>query len=649
MNKDQEKKIINEEESKLKIYSCISNNVYTEYFVGHEISFLLGYKNPVNTLQNVSECNKLIFREFSGEKTPALDPRTILITHDGVSEIFLKTLKNIPLDVLNIFHKFNIDTTNIKKLPRNTLETIPNSDIIYDEENELTIYSYISNHLCFEYFIGYEIATLLGYKNITQNITNNVSKCNQLVFRDYPGVKYPELDPKTILVTRDGVVEILLKTRKRLSPDILHIFKKFHIDTTNRKCLTKEQQTLSALTNAFKNEKFEDQYKVDEYYLDLYFSEYKIIVECDENGHADRKPHKERDRMDYVNETLNIDDTNWIRYNPDEKDFDISKVIGKIYMKINLCKEQQYRLLEEEKERQYRLLEEEKEQQYKLFEEEKERQYKLLEEEKERLEKEKNDIQDQIEHSKEEPLWELQIEPITGKFTAPPKEYLLEKLKTHNISDIAKSYGISTNPISKWLKQYEINVKDFHNYDAPGKDELIDLCKEKTQTEVAKHYGVSNHIVRKWLTGYGLDFVSIKMDTKQVSKEELLKLVSEFSETQIAHKLNMTVLNLRKLMKTHNIDEIPSKEELEGHLQTKTKEEIAKLYKTTRTTLRKWLRSYNLADIRCNSMYRPVLAITEDTLVCKDLHIGHSKVYEYAESGEFYKGYKFVFEDVNET
>ena len=211
------------------------------------------------------------------------------------------------------------------------------SDIMSDKK-ELANYSYISNGLYFEYFVGYEIAALLGYKNPKDVISKNISKCNRLEFRDYPGVKEPELDPRTILITRDGAIEILIKTRKRISPDILHILKNFGIETTNRKCLTKEQQTLSALTNSFKTEKFEDQFKVGRYYLDLYFPEYKIVVECDENGHTDRKPYKERERMDFVNEKLGLTDDNWIRYNPDAEDFDISKVIGKIYTRINLLK-----------------------------------------------------------------------------------------------------------------------------------------------------------------------------------------------------------------------------------------------------------------------------------------------------------------------
>ena len=212
------------------------------------------------------------------------------------------------------------------------------SDII-SADKELANYSYISNGLYFEYFVGYEIASLLGYKSPQSTITKIVSKSNQLEFRDYPGIKEPELDPRTILISRDGAVEILLKTKKRISPDVLHILKNFGIDTTNRKCLTKEQQTLSALTNVFKTEKFEDQFKVGQYYLDLYFPEYKIVIECDENGHTDRKPYDERVRMNYVNETLDLTDDNWIRFNPDEKDFDISKVMGKIYIKINLQKQ----------------------------------------------------------------------------------------------------------------------------------------------------------------------------------------------------------------------------------------------------------------------------------------------------------------------
>ena len=478
--------------------------------------------------------------------------------------------------------------------------------IIEDEENnELTMYSYISNHLCFEYFVGYEIASLLGYKNPKNIITNNVSKCNQLVFRDYPGVKLPELDPRTILITRDGVVEIAIKTRKRVSPDVSYILKKFGIDTTNRKCLTKEQQTLSALTNAFKTEKFEDQFKVGNYYLDLYFTDYKIVVECDENGHADRKPYKERERMDFVNKKFETDDSNWIRYNPDEKDFDISKVIGRIYRKINQCKETKEEEIKEQP-------------------------------------------------KEDEIWWDLNIEEITGKFTTPPKDLLIEKLKKYNISDIARHYGISTNPVSKWLKKYDIDIKDFRKDKLPPKEELIEHFKDKNQTEVSKHYAVSNHVVRNWLKKYELDTKTLKLETKHVTKEELVKTVVEFSgeKEDIAEKLNITVLNVEKLIKTHNIQNIPSKEELESHIISKTKDDIAKIYNTTRTTLRKWLKLYELDNIRSDSGSTQVYVRNEDNIVIKyisiaeaskKMHISHTKISEYADTGNRYKGNLYTF------
>ena len=212
--------------------------------------------------------------------------------------------------------------------------------VFVDEPESLTMYSYISNGLCFEYFVGYEITTLLGYKNPSKTIKDNVSKCNQLLFRDYPGVKQPPLDPRTILITRDGAIEILLKTRKLLSPSIDLIFKEFGIKTTNKKCLSKEQQTLSDISKIFKTEEVIPQFPVGTYRIDLVFPKYKIFIECDEYGHSDRHPEKEQEREDFINHEMQTTKDNWVRFNPDDQKFDIASVIGKIYMKISMFKDE---------------------------------------------------------------------------------------------------------------------------------------------------------------------------------------------------------------------------------------------------------------------------------------------------------------------
>ena len=326
-------------DSELVVYN--DNPEKKDYFVGHKIASLLGYINKKDAIsKNVKDENKISFKDYNGKKEPKLNSNVILITRDGIDDLLSKK-KELTSEALDILSKINVDVSMFAD------ESDIEEDEIDEEEGELTMYSYINNGYCFEYFVGYEITALLGYKNTNAALTS-ISKSNKIEFRDYPGVKKPKQDPKTILITRDGAIEILIKTRKRLSADVLHILKTFNIDTTNRKCLTKEQQTLSSIVNVFKTEKYEDQYKIGKYFLDLFFSEYKIVIECDENGHADRKPWKERERMDYVNKTLEITDDNWIRFNPDEFDFDLSRVTGQIYRKIDEIKEEENKRKEEE-------------------------------------------------------------------------------------------------------------------------------------------------------------------------------------------------------------------------------------------------------------------------------------------------------------
>jgi len=212
------------------------------------------------------------------------------------------------------------------------------------EEQDLTTFTYISNHIHFEYFVGYEITTLLDYKNPNEVIRNSVSKCNQIPYREYPGIKEPPLNPKTILITRDGACEILLRTRKLITPDVTRILQKFNINITNKKRLTKEQKTLSEVTDFFKTRYSVFQYPVDKYKLDLYFPSHRLIIECDENGHNDRNPEKERERMDYVNLKLKITDENWLRFNPDDKDFYIIDFIKAIQTFFDTHLEVNYRI-----------------------------------------------------------------------------------------------------------------------------------------------------------------------------------------------------------------------------------------------------------------------------------------------------------------
>ena len=70
------------------------------------------------------------------------------------------------------------------------------------------------------------------------------------------------------------------------------------------------------------------QYSVLGYRIDLYFHKYKLAIEVDELGHADRNINNEIERQKALEKELNCV---FIRINPDKKDFNILKAINEIY------------------------------------------------------------------------------------------------------------------------------------------------------------------------------------------------------------------------------------------------------------------------------------------------------------------------------
>ena len=89
-----------------------------------------------------------------------------------------------------------------------------------------------------------------------------------------------------------------------------------------------ENQTIGFIENSFKDIiKTKRQKIFNNYKVDLYFEDYKLVVEWDENDHLDRDPIKEKERESYILSTGN----SIIRYNPNDKLFDLSLVLREIH------------------------------------------------------------------------------------------------------------------------------------------------------------------------------------------------------------------------------------------------------------------------------------------------------------------------------
>lgn len=88
-----------------------------------------------------------------------------------------------------------------------------------------------------------------------------------------------------------------------------------------------ENQTIGFIANAYSNVlNVKRQHVMDKYRVDLYFVDHKLVVECDENGHADRDLLQEQIREDYLKACGN----KIIRFNPNATGFDLSNVLREI-------------------------------------------------------------------------------------------------------------------------------------------------------------------------------------------------------------------------------------------------------------------------------------------------------------------------------
>ena len=88
-----------------------------------------------------------------------------------------------------------------------------------------------------------------------------------------------------------------------------------------------ENQTIGFIENTFKDLfKMKKQYMIGNYRIDLFFIDYKLAIECDENNHNNRDKLYEKTREEFIISQGN----QIIRFNPNENNFDISNVINKI-------------------------------------------------------------------------------------------------------------------------------------------------------------------------------------------------------------------------------------------------------------------------------------------------------------------------------
>ena len=92
--------------------------------------------------------------------------------------------------------------------------------------------------------------------------------------------------------------------------------------------LTKEQLVLTKIKSLSEGENMQRQNSALDYRIDLYFHEYKLAIEIDENNHSNRNIDYEIKRQKAIEQELGF---KFIIIDPHKEEFDIFKAINEIF------------------------------------------------------------------------------------------------------------------------------------------------------------------------------------------------------------------------------------------------------------------------------------------------------------------------------
>lgn len=167
-------------------------------------------------------------------------------------------------------------------------------------------------------FKAKDIGDLLGIKNIRDTIANLESKFKLKQKLLTKGGKQNQW-----FITLDGIKYVLSSSRK---PKSINLCKLFNIEY-NLKIVAKETQFIYQIKTAFKNYNMKEQFPCLNYRIDLYFTDYNLPIEFDEN-HSYKNSINDKIRQNEIEEYLQ---TKILRVKYNDNIFEIINIIiGKI-------------------------------------------------------------------------------------------------------------------------------------------------------------------------------------------------------------------------------------------------------------------------------------------------------------------------------
>lgn len=364
-------------------------------------------------------------------------------------------------------------------------ETNINFNIINFENN--LIHIIIKDNI--KYYRIFDIDNILEYK-IKGCTSKRLNYNEKYKLKDLLDTKVCTLfgtDSNTNFITELGLITLLLNSKKDF--DIREKLAKkldIKINLHTHKIVTKETNYNTLIKIGLPdNTLIEYQYCVDGYFLDMYLPEYNLVIECDEFGHSKYDKNKDNEREKYIKDKLKCE---FIRFNPDARDFNVITVIKEIY-KVILIKKNLDNLSNKE--------------------DIKKDNKKIKVKTKEIINKNHNNDIEKEPKIKVNKEIEIKIidknENISNKENIKNikiyKEPYDKTKKSNNCIDCNAEifYGYERCTYCMNKKKFEDNCKE---KDRPSKEQLLKDIGELGYTGSGKKYGVSDNCIRKWIKRY---------------------------------------------------------------------------------------------------------------------------------------------------
>jgi hypothetical protein len=173
---------------------------------------------------------------------------------------------------------------------------------------------------------------------MSNNIKGNLTRFLKKNFKE--NIHYIVRNPskfESIHVKKGGagqnkITYLLTETAFEILKNSYNLRNKYIVDLSDKikyinlgMCI--ENQTIGFIENSYRDIcTVKRQFTMGKYRVDLYFIDYNLVIECDENGHIDRNVVQEKCREDYILSLGN----KIIRYNPNVTSFDLSNVLRDI-------------------------------------------------------------------------------------------------------------------------------------------------------------------------------------------------------------------------------------------------------------------------------------------------------------------------------